>query len=244
MPDTIRIAMWSGPRNISTAMMRAWDSRADTTVMDEPFYGAYLASTGLEHPMAAEIMAHHPTDWHVIAQDCATCADAPVVYQKHMCQHMIAEAPLEWMSDTRHAFLIRPPGDVAASFKAKWDGMTEADIGFRRQAELFDRVCQADGKAPPVLLSDDVLTNPRAALTVLCSALDVPFDPAMLSWQAGPRATDGIWASHWYASVNASTGFGPPKPAKPVPETLKAIVDECQPWFDRMAAHKLLVDSA
>ena len=122
--------------------------------------------------------------------------------------------------------------------------MTEADIGFRRQAELFDRVCQADGKAPPVLLSDDVLTNPRAALTVLCSALDVPFDPAMLSWQAGPRSTDGIWASHWYASVNASTGFGPPKPAKPVPDALRSIVAECQPWFDRMAAHKLLVDSA
>lgn len=239
MPDTIRIAMWSGPRNISTAMMRAWESRSDTTVMDEPFYGAYLASTRLDHPMAAEIMAAHETDWQTIAGDCAARSDAPLVYQKHMCQHMIAAAPLDWMTHARHAFLIRAPADVAASFKEKWPDMTEADIGFRRQAELFDRVCQNEGKAPPVLLSDDVLANPRAAITTLCEALAVPFNPAMLAWRAGPRATDGIWGRHWYQSVQASTGFGPPRPGKPVPESLRAIVDECQPWFDQLVVHKL-----
>ena len=106
---TIRIAMWSGPRNISTAMMRAWSSRPDTVVVDEPFYAAYLAQTGLEHPMREEILASQSNDWATVSQECATNTRAPVIFQKHMCQHMIPEAPLDWMQACRHAFLIRPP---------------------------------------------------------------------------------------------------------------------------------------
>ena len=239
MTETIRIAMWSGPRNISTAMMRAWGSRADCTVMDEPFYGAYLVSTGLDHPMRDRIIASHATDWDEIAADCAGRAGAPVIYQKHMCQHMIAEAPTGWMEGLCHAFLIRPPAEVAASFKVKWDGMGADDLGFHRQAELFEHVAQLHGKAPPVIEARDVLENPEGILRALCAALEVPFDRAMLRWEPGLRETDGIWAAHWYESVNASSGFAPPRAPGPVPPGLEKIVEECQPAYEALAGVKL-----
>lgn len=240
MSDTIRIAMWSGPRNISTAMMRAWDSRPDTAVMDEPFYGAYLATTGLDHPMRDQITACHATDWQAIADDCAGTQAAPIVYQKHMSQHMIEAAPLGWMRSVRHAFLIRPPAEVAASFKARWDGMGADDIGFRRQAELYDHVCQITGAAPPVIEARDVLENPKAMLGALCAALGVAFDPAMMSWAPGARPNDGIWGAHWYSAVNRSTGFAPPRPAEPLPDALRPIVEQSQPYFETLCQGKLL----
>ena len=239
MTETVRIAMWSGPRNISTAMMRAWDSRADTAVMDEPFYGAYLATTGLDHPMRDEIIAHHETDWDAIARTCAGTDTAPIVYQKHMSQHMIEGAPLGWMRHVRHAFLLRSPAEVAASFRQKWDGMSAEDLGFRRQAELFDHACQIAGAAPPVLLARDVLADPEGMLRALCTALGVAFDPAMLSWQPGARATDGIWASHWYNAVNRSTGFAPPRAEAVPPEGLDAVIEACEPYHARLLEHRL-----
>jgi hypothetical protein len=238
---TIRIAMWSGPRNISTAMMRAWENRADTTVTDEPFYAAYLAATGLDHPMRAEVLAAQSADWDDRARFCAGGVDAPVHFQKHMCQHMIPDAPLVWMAACRHAFLIRPPEAVAASFHKGWPGMGADDLGFRRQAELFDHVCQVAGAAPPVIEARDVLEAPEAALRALCAALGVGFDPAMLAWPAGPRASDGVWAAHWYARVAASTGFAPYWAPGPVPEGLEGIVAACRPFYERMQAHKLKV---
>ena len=245
MTGTIRIAMWSGPRNISTAMMRAWENRADSRVTDEPFYAAYLASTGLDHPMRAEVIAAQPVEWEECARFCAGDAaagiDAPVHFQKHMCQHMIAQAPLGWMAACRHAFLIRPPEAVAASFHKGWPGMGADDLGFRRQAELFDHVCQTVGATPPVLEARDVLEAPEAALRALCSALGVGFDPAMLTWPAGPRASDGVWGAHWYGRVNRSTGFAPYQPPAPVPEGLEGIVAECRPYYERMHAHRLRV---
>ncbi|MEM0989715.1 MAG: HAD family hydrolase [Pseudomonadota bacterium] len=239
MIETIRIAMWSGPRNISTAMMRAWGARADCAVMDEPFYGAYLAQTGLDHPMRAEIMAAHPTDWEAIAQDCATTSAAPLVYQKHMCQHMVPAAPLDWMANCRHAFLIRPPEEVAASFTVKWDGAGADDLGFRRQAELFQHVRDLTGTIPPVIEARAVLEDPRGMLSALCRALNVPFDPAMLSWAPGRRDSDGVWAAHWYATVEKSTGFGAPRPPGTVPEGLEAMVAACRPHYDQLAAWRL-----
>lgn len=236
---TVRVAVWSGPRNISTAMMRSWGSRADCVVMDEPFYGAYLKTTGLDHPMAAETMAAHPTDWDAIAHDCATRADTPVVYQKHMAQHMIAEAPRDWMAACSHAFLIRPPEEVAASFYRGWPEMTADDLGFRQQAELFDRVAEREGKAPPVVEARDVLENPEGMLKALCAALGVPWDAAMLRWKAGPRETDGVWGAHWYDSVNRSTGFTRPRPPKAAPEVLAGIVAACEPFYVRLAEARL-----
>jgi len=238
---TIRIAMWSGPRNISTAMMRAWENRADTEVTDEPFYAAYLATTGLDHPMREAVIVAQPTDWEECARFCADGVDAPVHFQKQMCQHMIAAAPLGWMAACRHAFLIRPPEAVAASFHKGWAGMGADDLGFRRQAELFDQVCRMTGATPPVLEARDVLEAPEAMLRRLCEALGVAFDPAMLAWPAGPRTGDGVWGAHWYGRVNASTGFAPYRPPGPVPEELERIVDECRPYYERMYAHRLVV---
>ena len=221
--------------------MRAWENRADTVVTDEPFYAAYLAATGLAHPMRAEVLAAQPTDWETCARFCAAGADAPVHFQKHMCQHMVAGAPLGWMAECRHAFLIRTPEAVAASFHKGWPQMGADDLGFRRQAELFDHVCQIAGAAPPVIEARDVLERPEATLRALCVALGVEFDPAMLSWPAGPRGSDGVWAAHWYGRVNQSTGFAPYKAPGPVPAGLEAVVAECRPFFDRMYAHKLEV---
>jgi hypothetical protein len=231
--------MWSGPRNISTAMMRAWENRADCAVMDEPFYGVYLAATGLDHPMRAEILAAMPTGWEAVARRCATASWAPVVYQKHMCQHMLDGAPLGWMAACRHAFLIRPPEEVAPSFRRGWPGMRAGDLGFRRQAELFERVAAASGARPPVVEARDVLHDPEGMVRALCGALGVPFDPAMLAWPAGRRASDGVWAAHWYKAVEASTGFGPPSAPAPVPEDLRPVVEACRPYYERLARHAL-----
>ena len=242
MSESVRIAMWSGPRNISTAMMRAWEARTDCAVTDEPFYGAYLATTGLNHPMRLRIMRAHPINWQRVAFDCANDDRAPIVFQKHMSQHMVPEAPLDWMGACRHAFLIRPPGEVAASFKDRWDGMSVEDLGFRRQAELFDHVCQLTGNAPPVLESRQVLNDPPGALRRLCASLRVPWDPAMLSWAPGRRATDGVWAEHWYKAVEGSTGFAPPAPARPVPDELRAIADACLPYYEALAAYRISAD--
>lgn len=227
-------------------MMRAWGSRADTVVMDEPFYAAYLASTGLDHPMRDAIIAAHPTDWEAVARDCGDGGGgAAIVYQKHMAQHMVPRAPLGWMGGVRHAFLIRPPFEVAASFGAKWDGMRAEDLGFARQAELFDRVCETTGRVPPVVEACDVLADPERMLRALCAALEVPFDRAMLSWAPGGRLTDGVWAAHWYEAVNRSTGFAPPRQAdaqgeaEALPESWRAIVEACQPHYERLAAFRL-----
>ncbi len=239
--STVRIAMWSGPRNISTAMMRAWENRADCVVSDEPFYAAYLAATGLDHPMRAEVIASQPTDWGECARFCEGAITAPIHFQKHMCQHMVAEAPLGWMVACRHAFLIRPPEAVAASFHRGWPEMGADDLGFRRQAELFDHTCQVTGTVPPVLESRDVLETPEAALAALCAGLGVPFDRAMLSWPKGRRESDGVWAAHWYARVEASAGFTPYRAPGPVPEELEGIVEACRPHYQRMASHKLKV---
>ncbi len=239
MNGTIRIAMWSGPRNISTAMMRAWGNRADCRVMDEPFYGAYLATTRKPHPMRDEVVAAMETGWDRVAETCASAADAPVVYQKHMCQHMLPGTPREWMKSCRHAFLIRPPEAVAASFKRRWDGMAEEDLGFVQQAELFDEITALTGRRPPVVEARDVLEAPEASLRALCAALEVPFDPAMLEWAPGRRDTDGVWAPHWYAAVEASTGFAPYRDPGPAPEELAGIVASCRPAYERLAAERL-----
>jgi hypothetical protein len=220
-------------------MMRAWESRADTQVSDEPFYAFYLAATGLDHPMREAVIAAQPTEWEEVARACAADVPTPVHFQKHMCQHMIPDAPLWWMAACRHAFLIRPPEAVAASFRERWAGMGADDLGFRRQAELFDHARALTGSVPPVIEADDVLRAPERALEALCAALDVPFDPAMLRWAPGPRESDGVWGPHWYQRLYRTTGFGRPRPPGPVPEGLESVVAECRPFYERLRAHKL-----
>lgn len=244
---TLRIAMWSGPRNISTAMMRAFENRGDTVVSDEPFYAAYLAATGLIHPLRVEVLASQPTDWREVAAALTGPAPGgkPVWYQKHMCHHMIDDFCLDWSDACANAFLIRAPGQVLASYVRKRSEVTLDDIGIVRQAEIFDRVAQRTGTAPLVIESADVLAAPRRMLTALCMALGLDISDRMLSWPPGPRASDGVWAPAWYDVVERSTGFAPPssETIAELPDDLKAIADAAQPFYERMARWRLVADT-
>jgi hypothetical protein len=238
--NAIRIAMWSGPRNISTAMMRSFGARPDTAVIDEPFYAAYLAETGLEHPMREEVLASQPCDCRdVMAQVLGPVPrDRPIWYQKHMTHHMLPHFGLEWLSNVRNAFLIRDPAAVLASYVQKREAVELADIGIVRQRELFEREAQRLGAAPPVVESSDVLANPAQALAKLCEALGIAFTEAMLSWPAGRRETDGVWAPAWYSSVEQSTCFAPPSAsAAHLPDNLRRIADEARPHYEALRRH-------
>jgi hypothetical protein len=210
MSSTRRIAMWSGPRNMSTTMMRSFGARADCVAVDEPFYAAWLVAAGEVHPMQEAILATQPADPASVAE--ALLAPLPdgkrVQYQKQMTHHMLEDFPLEWAGACEHAFLIRHPARVIASYARKMDAISLEAIGFPQQARLFDAITALKGKAPPVVDSDQILADPQAVLGRLCAALDIPWDPAMLSWAPGPRPEDGAWAPHWYDAVFKSDGFG------------------------------------
>jgi hypothetical protein len=243
MSGPVRIAMWSGPRNISTAMMRSFENRTDTSVSDEPFYAAYLAATGINHPMREESLASQPQDWRVVAEQLQGPApdDAPIWYQKHMTHHMLPEFGLDWSRACRNAFLIRDPALVVASYIQKRPDAAAEDLGFERQWQIFETVATRLGHAPPVIESADVLANPRGTLSALCRALDIPFSENMLTWPAGKRASDGAWAPVWYASVEASTGFAPPRDTPPpvLPDALKPLAESGRQYYARLSAHRL-----
>lgn len=237
---TVRIAMWSGPRNISTAMMRSFENRPDCAVVDEPFYAAYLASTGLDHPMREEVLASQPTDWRDVVAGLERL-DAPVVYEKQMAHHMLDGFGLDWTAARVNAFLIREPAEVLASYVQKRGEVTLDDIGVVRQREIFEREADRLGRAPPVVRGQDVLADPPRILARLCDALGIAFDPAMLSWPAGPRDSDGVWAPAWYDSVERSTGFETPRRPEypPLPDDLRRVADQARPHYEAMAAHRL-----
>jgi Sulfotransferase domain len=233
-----RIAMWSGPRTVSTALMRAWENRQDTIVVDEPLYAFYLASTGIDHPGKDEVIASMAPDWRVVLRELAEAPLPPgksVFYQKHMTHHLLPEVDRTQLGWLRHAFLIRDPRQLLASYARVRGEPTLADLGLAQQAEIF----RAFGG--PVIDSADILRAPDRALPALCEALGVPFDQAMLSWPAGPRPSDGVWAPHWYASVWASTGFGPYREpdSADLPPRLSALAEACQPFYDQLAEHRL-----
>lgn len=238
----IRVAMWSGPRNISTAMMRAWENRRDTAVVDEPFYACYLQHTGIVHPMQDEILDSQSTDWdEVIRFQLQSPLDEgqTIQYQKHMTHHMVAEINHEWFATLKHAFLIRHPADVVASYSRKRGTVTAQDIGFSQQRELFD-LAQSLGLPTPVVESSDVLKNPREKLTKLCAALQIPFDENMLAWPTGRRDSDGAWAPHWYNKVEASSGFAQyQKKDISLTAEQQAVVEECMDDYHALSQFKL-----
>ena len=207
--NPLRIAMWSGPRNISTAMMRAWENRADCVVWDEPLYGYYLDATGIPHPGAAEVIADQGTDANAIIARCVGDfpGDKNIFYQKHMTLHLLPELDRSWLSSLVNCFLIREPEAVIASYAAVRSDATLEDIGFIQQAELFNHVRRISGEIPLVIDSREFLLDPRAMLEAICVSLDIEFVPTMLSWSKGARDSDGVWAKHWYDSVWNSTGF-------------------------------------
>ncbi len=234
---TVRIAMWSGPRTLSTALMRSWGNRRDTVVVDEPFYAYYLAATGLDHPGRDDILASQPNDWHTVVRRLTSDPLPPgatIGYQKHMTHHVLPEVDLDALAGLRHAFLIRDPRRLLASYAKVREQPTLADLGLQQQVALFRRF------GGPVVDADDLLRDPAGRLRALCAALDVPFDPAMLHWPAGPRDTDGVWAPYWYASVEASTGFGPYREGSAeVPPHLEDLAGACRPYYDELASRRI-----
>ena len=239
--EDIRIAMWSGPRNISTALMRSWGARSDTVVCDEPLYAHYLKTTGREHPGRSEIIAHHDADWRsVVERLTGPVPGDGIFYQKHMAHHLLPEMSRDWVLDLRNAFLIRDPAEMLPSLVKVLPKPTLRDTGLEQQVDLFKRVGAATGKTPPVIDAKDVLLDPEGMLRVLCEALGVPFCDSMLSWEPGRRATDGIWAKYWYDAVEQSTGFKPYQPKdEPVPNRLQSLHETCHEYYQQLFTHRL-----
>jgi hypothetical protein len=233
--------MWSGPRTVSTAMMRAWENRPDTVVVDEPLYAFYLSSTGIDHPGRDEVIASQPASWRAVVSSLAGDPLPPGVvisYAKHMTHHVLPSVDLAAFAPFRHAFLIRDPRSLLASYTRVRATPTLDDLGLRQQARLFEEF------GGPVIDSADVLAAPEAALRALCSALEVPFSPAMLSWPAGPRSSDGVWAPHWYDSVWRSTGFVPVTPGPPpvLDVSLEPLLASCLPYYEKLRKSKIKID--
>jgi len=229
--------MWSGPRTVSTALMRSFGNRPDTVVADEPLYAFYLSRTGIGHPGRAEILASMPADWRAVLDD-LTAAPLPagrsVYYGKHMTHHLLPEVDRDALAPLTHAYLIRDPAELLASYAKVRSAPELADLGIVQQAEIFDAY------PGPVLDSRDLLENPEAMLRALCGALAIPFTAAMLSWPAGPRDSDGVWGPYWYESVWRSTGFGRYRPPDgPLPAALAALAERCRPYYERLHARRL-----
>ncbi len=242
MSAPLRIAMWSGPRNISTAMMRAWENRTDCVVSDEPLYAHYLKVTGAEHPGRDEVIAAGQTDWRVVVADLVgpIPEGKPLWYQKHMCHHLLPHMDREWIDALTNVLLIRDPTEVVSSYLRTRDSVSAQDIGLPQQAELFARLSARNGTPPPVIDAGDFLQEPEAHLRALCALLGIEFTPRMLSWPAGPRASDGIWAPHWYHAVWQSTGFEKPSGKRPQLGALASlVVDECQGIYQDLRVHRL-----
>ncbi|MGI9114822.1 MAG: HAD family hydrolase [Chthoniobacterales bacterium] len=241
MSSERRIAMWSGPRNISTAMMRAWGNRADTLVVDEPFYAFYLDETGIEHPGAAEVIATGETDWRKVVTELTTPDPhgRNILYQKQMTHHLLPGVSREWLREVTNCFLIRDPAAVMASYIKKNNNPTLADLGFPQQLELFKTASRLGG-TPPVMDADDVLRDPERMLRLLCDAIGVAFDPAMLSWPAGRRSTDGVWGKYWYTEVERSTCFQAYAAREHVvPAHLREVHQHCRECYEQLHAVRL-----
>jgi len=238
----MHIAMWSGPRNISTAMLRSWGSRADTFVTDEPLYAHYLEQTALPHPGRERTLATQDSDWRSVA-DWLTGPipeGRSIWYQKHMAHHLLPGIALDWLDTLTHAFLIREPSAMLVSLTEFLPEPTLRDTGLAQQWQIFERVRARTGRVPPVIDGNDVLRDPQGTLLRLCEALGLAFDPAMLHWEPGLRATDGAWASVWYDKVIKTTGFGPPRDETvPVPPPLQPLYRECCALFERLSEFKL-----
>lgn len=239
--EPTRIAMWSGPRNLSTAMMRSWGNRPDTIVCDEPLYAYYLVQTGKPHPGADEVIASQENDWRKVVE--SLTGPVPegkrLFFQKHMTHHLLDTIDRGWLGRMKHFFLIRHPAEVAASYLVKHDTPTLEDLGYPQQWEIFAYVQQHVGPAPTVDASD-IRKDPRRVLGLLCDALGVEFSEDMLSWPPGLRATDGVWARHWYTEVEHSTTFRPYQPKTvEVPPALDDVYRRSLAIYEKLYEHRL-----
>ncbi|MCH7872950.1 MAG: HAD family hydrolase [Planctomycetes bacterium] len=235
--------MWSGPRNISTAMLRSWGNRPDAFVTDEPFYAPYLLNRPeVDHPGREEVLERHETDWRKVVEWLSgpVPGGRAVWYQKPMAHHLLPEIGRGWFDKLTHCFLIRDPREMLTSLIKKYPNATLEQTGLRQQVEIFDAVRKATGQAPPVLDAKDVLEDPARLLGLLCERLNVPFTEAMLTWPPGRRETDGVWAKHWYDAVERSTGFQPYKAKnEEVPAKYADMLDVCLEHYDKLHESRL-----
>ena len=229
--------MWSGPRNISTAMMYAFDNRLDCHATDEPLYANFLMSTGTQHPGAKEIMEKHEADLdRLISQLTGPIPEGKSIwYQKHMCHHVMDDSDISWIDGLTNCFLIRDPREVLLSLSKITDSIDLRSTGLPQQIRIVEHVTKQSGFIPPILDSKEILENPRALLRELCDLVGINFDQKMLSWEPGPRACDGVWAEYWYGSVWASSGFSPPSPREgELNSYLSGVLDEAMPLFQKL----------
>ncbi|MEQ1567562.1 MAG: sulfotransferase [Myxococcota bacterium] len=233
-----RVCAWSGPRNLSTALMRSFEARGDCEVVDEPLYAAYLAATGVDHPGRAEILASQPTDPAEVLRRLAVDGDRPVRFEKHMAHHWRPGWPADALGEARHLVLIRDPARVVASYAKVRESPEPAELGLLQQRSLVDR-WTAEGRRVVIVDGDDLAAAPARVLPRLCDALGLPYTEAMTSWPPGRRATDGVWAPHWYGRVERSTGFAPSSEASPVPPALGWVVDTLDPAYRSLARDRV-----
>ena len=241
MTPPVRLAVWSGPRNISTALMRAWENRPDTVVVDEPLYAHYLDRTGLDHPAREAVIAAGTRNWRLVADQLTggPVGGATVHYQKHMTHHLLPDMPLDWVLGLRNVLLIREPREVVASYVKSRASVTVDDIGLPQQDRLY-RMLVAGGRTPPIIDAGDFLRRPEAYLRWWCDWIDVDFSDRMLSWPAGPRASDGVWAPHWYAAVERSTGFEPYRPRQVhLTGNAAEVANDAAPLYEALFARRL-----
>lgn len=237
----MQIAMWSGPRNLSTAMMYSFAARSDTWVWDEPFYAAYLTLTGQNHPMRDEIIAAGETDPLRVIMACTGPAPdgSAVHFQKHMLQHLVPQVPRGWIAEVKNFILIRHPARVIASYDAKRERPDPADLGYAQAVEVMAQLRSA-GQTPLIVDTTELRAAPQPFLKAICHSLDLPFDPAMLSWPKGPHPNDGVWAPHWYNAVWQSTGFSPERRELPqLRAELAPTLEACLPQYETLAALRL-----
>jgi hypothetical protein len=233
----VRLAMWSGPRNISTALMRSWENRPDCSVVDEPLYAYYLAETGLDHPARDQVIAAGETSWQAVVAELTAPVDG-IYYQKHMTHHLIPQLPRDWIGSLTNVLLIREPAEVVASYVRSRANVVAEDIGLVQQSELYDQL----GGAVPVIDAADFLRDPEGYLRWLCEYVDVDFTEAMLRWPAGPRASDGVWAPYWYDAVLASTGFEPYRPREvELHGVALEAAQRSQPDYERLHAARVVL---
>lgn len=238
----LHVAMWSGPRNISTAMLRSWGNRADTFPCDEPLYAHYLQATGVDHPAREEIIRSQDVDWRKVVAYLTgpVPLDRAIFFQKHMSHHLLPNIGREWLLRLKHVFLIRDPAQMLTSLVCTMPHAALADTGLPQQVELYEHLTDRFGLAPTIVDAQDVLERPEPVLRALCDRLGVSFDPGMLHWPPGPRSTDGVWAPYWYRSVESSTGFAAPsRTPRTVPASLAPLLRQCAPLYERLYVHRL-----
>lgn len=237
MDSPVRIAMWSGPRNISTAMMRSFEARGDSFVTDEPLYSHYLHETGKDHPMREEIIATYDHNWrNVVDRLSGTVPNGKKIwYQKHMSHHLLEHIDREWIKIFHNCFLIREPKEVLLSYSKKRERVNIEGLGYKQQSEIFEFIKNYTGQIPAVIDARDVLEDPRKILQLLCEHIGIDFTEDMLEWKPGLRETDGIWAKHWYDAVKKTTGFEKyqQKTEELLPE-FDSLLVECREYYNTL----------